>query len=1818
MMKIFYNQEFLSSISKIGSKVTIKDYRLSSYEESVGGLTRLFEESYIETLKLSPSSGVYSFDSIWDSDDKKLYINLEVPELDTDILDPTKYKIIYVYYSDYYDTVSSKIAFVLIGDYKTDGNGRIVIEPLRLSLGKNLIIVDLSEEIKGNIETKLDEDTKFLESKGPDTGVNIYYALEKLQKMDEGEEKTLYSQSLVSIGSWESYIKDLQADDSSADSSEISPYFDKNGIKVFNSFIYYEYTNLKIYFNEISESETSKLRHLEGDQEGEFSLLASIKVRVHMKKNGRDTILEEYTDTNIQKTRISYQFKSMDSEGSELESWTTYDENTNTLLYSQNPDALLGRKQIITAKYIADSGTVIESDEISLIQEEGPLVFEIIEDNEYYYYNEDISSSGVGEKRLKLLESYSDDYVNFDIRCNGRIEYEVPDKLIRENTFNERFELKEIKLEDKYIKRYKLKTKFKHPSDAPQLYFEAGVADANSPICMGKEIWEDPVSGNIKKERWIPFKIGFTAFGNGKINEGLEIHDRVFSLQKRAFIRTSISPFLPNGTENLEAGHAFPWVSFFKPILTQNPAMLDQWENTMEWPTIPFVEESEKYKYFSGGIIYPNISEDTVAQKVVNELTRRSNCILERCHACITITPYDDTLEIGNIDNLFGKSYENEDYQMKIRWKKNERDLESENNVDLTHVANHPELFPDKFIRWTKTTDLAPGAQIESAVINRFENHTVIYFRSYFQGNDHPFLKGQEFDYNIPGYVTLIPKKNNLEKKIARRRWCVSWYPTSKFPTTEDAINNWKTDWMNELYVLRVKVNTYQADGEPYILNQETEEIVLKDFNAVPFYIKSNFRAKFLATNVLDHEEIPVEDSARVGEIAEWWNLCKQITFQAFDPDIGFLGDNIRHTLSKSDYNTGSLIYVRLKGLPERPDNWVKNKRAQIGTLLLSGTEKFLPKRIKVFLEMSDIDIAEHYPKSVFNDTTENTGHIFLLNVAGAIREVPVYTTRPLYLVDYSGVEGSLGKPIPDDKGRGAGALVGDEDYATFVLIPKELDKPQNVEYRLSRFLNLRHVYYDGDEAHGTKYKYSYFHIVPKTNNFYKDIPELMLMTAHTVGGFEEAETTLNFYVHQLTKVPTITFDDPDMKGKIILGHKEGNEATFSISYPYPEYLQTGQTNTDLFETEVEIINDTSNSIKLTTKTINESNNQKFIGTLSLIPDAGFTKFETPIPGSSNGYIQYTVKVTDIFCDVLSIPFPNVDISVYQQSPDFSIDLVEVDLEGNPYDSGSIIPPNGQERHYKVDTTFSQWEAETIGSVGQVEVIMDDENKDVIWTVPNRNAENRIYTWGEFLSTQREKLKLLLKDIIPVGVKVYQKGDSGYYDKVSIKQAGYSKYIIASVYGKTKYELSSIYYMVSSIVIGEVPKRTIWVNDGGEDLQIEALNSDLEKGLIDSILESPDKCTFSIQQIGDYKFPEENINIDEFKMNLSIPPFLKDGEKITRSFGVIVSTPKLPNGEILKLPLEIAQQSIYFNIEGNKELYYFADGELARNLGNGNWGFYGENEPLVNTKIKTNISLNNWDYAANTNPAHPEIIVKFYNSREGSEMFVYDSPIRKCEIRSSGSEEYSIIVSMLPNQGNYNPDLAPLEGYLRFYTPSNVLLDEIHILQGCANCYVYDEYVQQRSGWWEGNAPSNPSRDYFHPIVDGVKVYGTSASPPFTGAPYATYIITRMRLEVYENPEAKTWRDIPRIFSRVGSFNYGQEGLSYTYPHHDINVYNTEDGVQVELRMTGNKISHGTSYFYFNFKILNPYTGVSYIYSVPFGNRATEYTLGWWVYKPKR
>lgn len=1825
MMKIFYNQEFLSSISKIGSKVTIKDYRLSSYEESVGGLTRLFEESYIETLNLSPASGVYSFDSIWDSDDKKLYINLEVPELDTDILDPTKYKIIYVYYSDYYDTVSSKIAFVLIGDYKTDDNGRIVIEPLRLSLGRNLIVIDLSEEIRGDIETKLDEDTKFLESKGPDTGVNIYYALEKLKKMDESEEKTLYSQSLISIGSWESYIKDLQADDSSVDSSEISPYFDKNGIKVFNSFIYYEYTDLKIYFDKISDSETSKIRHLGGDREGSFSLLASVLVRVHMRKNGRDTVIKEYTDTNIQKTRISYQFKSVDSEGGELDNWTIYDENTNTLLYNQNPDALLGRRQTITAKFVTNVrvGDTISSDEIILVQEEGPLVFEIVEDNECYYFNEDIlGQNSNGRKNLKILEAYQDDYVNFDIICNGNVSYQLPKALITGNNFNEHFTFEENVISDsnnKYKKRFTLTTIKKNP-DTEYLGFSANEYDY-PPICESLESKKDPVSGNIIKKRWKPFKIVFTATGNGKLNENIKLKDEVYSLQKTSKLRATISEYYQSN--NVKYNMMFPFTVFKNNIVIENVLALDRWTNSDKRPTIPFAPESEKCKYYIGGVVSPN---NYISDNYLKD-TRKNNCTLATWDRQVYVTAslYDDELGIGNINRLFGDTYENEDYQMNLTWipKADQTDLESDENIELTSFNEFSQT--DK-PRWEKETMISSGIKIESAGINHFPNSTtdtykVIFFRSYLDGNNHNYLKGAEMDWMMPGFVRLIPKKYNLDNDLKnRRRWCISWYPATKFPTTLNAITEWDKNWESELEVLRVKVNAKQAIGENYILNQDTEEIVLKDFNAVPFYIKSNFNVEFRALNELSKDELSViGDSSTENKIIEWWRLCKQDVFQAFLPDTGYIGNRKPNYTYRYDYNTGSLIYVRLKGLPGRTNQWIKNGRAQIGTLLLSGPNVLKERRIKVFFDMSDNDVLQYYPELVFNKTTENTGHIFLWPNVGTLKEVPIYTNRPVYLVDYDGSqEGVLGEVKPDDKGRGVSAIVGDEKYSTFVSVPRELNPFYS---RQSRMLNLTHEYYDGDEAHGTKYKCSYFHIVAKTNNYYKDVPELMLMMAHTLGGFEEAERSLSMHVHQLSQFPIISIDDTELNTskKIFLGYKSGNETSFSISYSYANFLQTSQNNTELFETQVDIVNDSSNTVKLIAKTENEADDEKYLGTLTLIPEAGTVDYE----GNSHGdqVPMITVKLIDIFYD--ETPIPTKELSVYQQNPNFSIKLIEVDTEGNSYDSGSIIPPNGQKRFYKVDTNMPEWDGETIGSAGQIELIMDDEDKDVIWTIPDRNTGNKIYTFGEVV-TQSEKLKILLKDLVPIGFKIYKQGNSGYYDKVSIKQAGYTKYIFVSAMGKPLHDDSLTYYMLNHVIIGKLSTREIWVKNTGEVFLVSAAYGDLEKFLTtkDHLGSDPVSCTFSVYQVGDYILPEENIIVygENSALGLQIPPFRSNTLGEMRSIGVTVTTPKLSNGEVLELPLRLLQESFNFNIAGIKDLYYFADGELAKDLGNGKWGNYGELQPLVHTKIMTSLLLSEFDFVNNILPSHPQLVVKFYNFRMDEETLLYHSPLfKRCKIVPLGNNQYDLILSMHPNQGNYDVALTPIEGYLRFYTSNGELLDEIHILQGCANCYIYDEYIQMADNLFQSNAPDNPTRMFYHPLqTGGQSIYGSMNSPAFRASSYSTHIQTRLRIEIYENPYATTWSEIPRTFGLVGSFGYGQDPGSYAYPTYDFNVYNSmADGALVDLYMRGSKLDSGTAYFYLRFKLYNLFTERAYIYATPQTN-GTEYLLGWWVHKPKR
>lgn len=198
-LQVIFAQDFLNDIETLGNSVIVSDYLLEDLRVDIENIDQIMDPSYLYPYGQSkPTIG------LWDEDRKELKLNIPLPSrfglfsykvLDEENgNDPEIFEIENVgahgeYNNDIGDLIRAikffykdresesnedKVAFIVTGNIEVSA-GQTYIHPIRCDQDKILITVEFPETTRANIQTsKIEKDTKFLESASIFRGVNIF------------------------------------------------------------------------------------------------------------------------------------------------------------------------------------------------------------------------------------------------------------------------------------------------------------------------------------------------------------------------------------------------------------------------------------------------------------------------------------------------------------------------------------------------------------------------------------------------------------------------------------------------------------------------------------------------------------------------------------------------------------------------------------------------------------------------------------------------------------------------------------------------------------------------------------------------------------------------------------------------------------------------------------------------------------------------------------------------------------------------------------------------------------------------------------------------------------------------------------------------------------------------------------------------------------------------------------------------------------------------------------------------------------------------------------------------------------------------------------------------------------------------------------------------------------------------------------------------------------------------------------------------------------------------------------------------------------
>ena len=395
-MKVIFDESFLSRTSNIDNTVTITSYTIGTYHNRISSVSELFNESYLSNdLNRTDNHILYA---VWEDKEKILRLNLTIDDSEQEDLSDYDYSFIYCYYQEPGEEFE-KIAFILSGDLEKSEDGTYNIEPIDLSITRNIINVIFPSTVVANIEVIMEDDTDFLESYGIQPGTNIFTLTEGA---DDNDSK------LVSRSSYFKYYRNYSTSGNSND----LPYLNILGENTYNYYTFIAYSNLEIRTENTSDVDVIPTDSSLYNNGGEIKLLGSYTQTKYTVKD--DIIINEQVSSvnsldNLLDANLILISGDLDYE---------FDSKTKTITYKENtsPSSEKNGYFILEVKYYNPLTKEIEtatSGTLRLKQGEGSMEINIITDEDYFLEN---------GRMLYLFGCKKGETKTFNIRVSGSIE----------------------------------------------------------------------------------------------------------------------------------------------------------------------------------------------------------------------------------------------------------------------------------------------------------------------------------------------------------------------------------------------------------------------------------------------------------------------------------------------------------------------------------------------------------------------------------------------------------------------------------------------------------------------------------------------------------------------------------------------------------------------------------------------------------------------------------------------------------------------------------------------------------------------------------------------------------------------------------------------------------------------------------------------------------------------------------------------------------------------------------------------------------------------------------------------------------------------------------------------------------------------------------------------------------------------------------------------------------------------------------------------------------------------------------------------------
>ena len=395
-MKVIFDESFLSRTSNIDNTVTITSYTIGTYHNRISSVSELFNESYLSNdLNRTDNYILYA---VWEDKEKILRLNLTIDDSEQEDLSDYDYSFIYCYYQEPGEE-SEKIAFILSGDLEKSEDGTYNIEPIDLSITRNIINVIFPSTVVANIEVTMEDDTDFLESYGIQPGTNIFTLTEGA---DDNDSK------LVSRSSYFKYYRNYSTSGNSND----LPYLNILGENTYNYYTFIAYSNLEIRTENTSDVDVIPTDSSLSNNGGEIKLLGSYTQTKYTVKD--DIITDEQVSSvdsldNLLDANLILISGDLDYE---------FDSKTKTIIYKENtsPSSEKNGYFRLEVRYYNPLTKEIEtatSGTLRLRQSEGSMEINIITNEDYFLEN---------GRMLYLFGCKKGETKTFNIRVSGSIE----------------------------------------------------------------------------------------------------------------------------------------------------------------------------------------------------------------------------------------------------------------------------------------------------------------------------------------------------------------------------------------------------------------------------------------------------------------------------------------------------------------------------------------------------------------------------------------------------------------------------------------------------------------------------------------------------------------------------------------------------------------------------------------------------------------------------------------------------------------------------------------------------------------------------------------------------------------------------------------------------------------------------------------------------------------------------------------------------------------------------------------------------------------------------------------------------------------------------------------------------------------------------------------------------------------------------------------------------------------------------------------------------------------------------------------------------